>query len=396
MRRYTVCLAARMAPPELRAAHWNDELERIERAFAETARVRDLRGGTPHEERTLLRQSGLLTLTIGAQHGGQGESFGTLLEVVQRIARVDSSLAHVFAFHHLMLSSLQLFGSSEQWGRAHEETVRDRLFWGNALNPKDTRARLTRAPQGYLLSGEKSFCSGARDSDRLLVSAIEAETGKLVILVVPTRREGIETLDDWDAFGQRQTDSGSVIFREVQVSEEEILRSPGPLTTPRSSLRPCLAQAILAHVYLGIAEGAWSEVNTLGTQKLGTRAEDPYVLLRAGELSLLLEGARALAERARVEIDRALSLGDAIDERERGLLALGVARAKASSTHVGLAVAQGIFEILGPRATSASRALDRYWRNIRVHTLHDPVDHKLREIGAFELTGELPSPSFYS
>ena len=385
-----------MASPELRAAHWNDELERIERAFAETARARDLKGGTPLEERNLLRQSGLLTLTIGAQHGGQGESFGTLLDVVRRIARVDSSLAHVFAFHHLMLASLQLFGSSEQWERAHEETARDQLFWGNALNPKDTRARLTRGPQGYRLSGEKSFCSGARDSDRLLVSAIEAETEKLAILVVPTRREGIEALSDWDAFGQRQTDSGSVIFREVPVDEREILRSPGPLTTPRSSIRPCLAQAILAHVYLGIAEGAWSEVSTLGAAKLGARADDPYVLLRAGELSVLLEGARALAARSRVEVDRALSLGEAIDERQRGLLALDVARAKASSTRAGLAVAQGIFEILGPRATGASRALDRYWRNVRVHTLHDPVDHKLREIGAFELTGEVPPPSFYS
>jgi hypothetical protein len=25
--------------------------------------------------------------------------------------------------------------------------------------------------------------------------------------------------------------------------------------------------------------------------------------------------------------------------------------------------------------------MNRFWRNLRTHTLHDPVDHNLREIG---------------
>ena len=40
--------------------------------------------------------------------------------------------------------------------------------------------------------------------------------------------------------------------------------------------------------------------------------------------------------------------------------------------------------------------LDRFWRNARVHTLHDPVDVKLRDIGRHALSGQVPEPGSYS
>jgi hypothetical protein len=36
------------------------------------------------------------------------------------------------------------------------------------------------------------------------------------------------------------------------------------------------------------------------------------------------------------------------------------------------------------------------WRNLRTHTLHDPVGYKIRELGDWELNRQLPKPSFYS
>ena len=36
-------------------------------------------------------------------------------------------------------------------------------------------------------------------------------------------------------------------------------------------------------------------------------------------------------------------------------------------------------------------ALDRHWRNARVHTLHDPVRWKYHAIGAYRLNGTLPA-----
>jgi len=371
--------------------------------LAVTAVERDRRGGTAKHERDSIRESGLLALSIPADEGGWGASWATMLQAVRRLARVDGSLAHLFGFHHLLLATTRLFGDTWQWRGAYAGTVAERWFWGNALNPLDTRTTIRPDGDGHVVDGEKSFCSGARDSDRLIISALDSER-RLVVAAIPTTRDGIEIHDDWDNMGQRQTDSGSVTFRGVRVADHEILRTPGPLGSVWASLRPCLAQAILANVFLGLGEGALAQGRafTRGsgrawpTSGVATPAEDPYVLHRYGELWVGLEGARALADEAGAAFDRAWERGDRLTPQERGACALAIAAAKVATSRAGLDVASRIFEVTGARATVAKNGLDRFWRNVRTHTLHDPVDYKLRELGQWALGERLPTPSFYS
>jgi alkylation response protein AidB-like acyl-CoA dehydrogenase len=63
---------------------------------------------------------------------------------------------------------------------------------------------------------------------------------------------------------------------------------------------------------------------------------------------------------------------------------------------VGLDVASRFFETTGARSAHGALRLDRFWRNLRLQTLHDPLDYKLQEIGSWVLHGEVPAPSFYS
>jgi len=386
---------------------WRSTVDTLKQALAATAVARDQRGGTAKAERDLLRQSGLLTLSIPAAQGGLGANWADTLSVVREFAQVDSSLAHLFAFHHLLLATTRLFGQPSQWQPWHEQTVEQRWFWGNALNPLDkttVAAPLQTGHQaGYLFRGRKSFCSGASDSDMLLASALN-DQGRLVIGVVPTARRGINVLDDWDNMGQRQTDSGSVVFDDVLVSADELLTDPGPLSTPFACLRPLLAQLILANIYLGLGEGALQEAREFtlahGRPWIASPAakahEDLYVLGHYGDFWLALHGARALVEQAGRTLDAAWRQGAALTEEARGEAAIAVAAAKVASTRASLEVAHRMFEVTGARATTAALRLDRYWRNLRVHTLHDPVDYKVRELGDFALNARHPAPSFYS
>ncbi|WP_244137250.1 amidohydrolase family protein [Burkholderia pyrrocinia] len=59
-------------------------------------------------------------------------------------------------------------------------------------------------------------------------------------------------------------------------------------------------------------------------------------------------------------------------------------------------LSEALFDACGARATAASLGLDRFWRNARTHTLHDPLDYRLRDVGRFALTGELPPASLYT
>jgi len=67
-----------------------------------------------------------------------------------------------------------------------------------------------------------------------------------------------------------------------------------------------------------------------------------------------------------------------------------------AATRHGLDLCNRLFEVTGARATHASLRLDRFWRNLRTQTLHDPVDYRIHELGDWALNGTRPTPSFYS
>lgn len=371
--------------------------------FAQTAAERDKRGGNPKTERDLIRASGLLSLSIPRQYGGQAADWSTLFSTIRTFAQVDSSLAHVYGFHHLLIATVQLFAQPEQYAAWFEQTARENLFWGNALNPLDRRTTAEQiSAQEYIFHGEKSFCSGSIDSDMLLCSAYDAE-GKLLIGVIPTAREGVCFLGDWNNMGQRQTDSGTSQFQQVSIQQDELLLNPGPLSTPYSSLRPLIAQLIFVHLFLGVAEGAFEVAKqAVQTQKAWSTSlveqavQDPFTQKHFAEFYVQLESVRLLAQQAVAALQQAWQQGETLTAEQRGQVSIAIATAKIAATNTSLYVTQNIFQVMGARATTAQLNLDRFWRNVRTQTLHDPIDYKYQEVGEWVLTGQVPKPSFYA
>lgn len=80
----------------------------------------------------------------------------------------------------------------------------------------------------------------------------------------------------------------------------------------------------------------------------------------------------------------------------RGEVAEWVASVKVTATDTGLRVTSGVFEVTGAKSTATKVSLDRFWRDIRTHTLHDPVSYKNRELGRYQLLGEIPEPTWYT
>lgn len=403
-------MSALLSDPPALAAAFDPEaaVQHLARALAETAIERDRQGGHAAAERGLIRQSGLLTLSIPRAWGGQGADAPTVFRTIRRLAEVDSALAHVYGFHHLQVASVVLYGQPEQQRRLLQQTVREGWFWGNALNPLDTRLVATAVEGGWMLSGIKNYASGSVGSDRLLISA-HAPTGEggraqLMVASLPTNSPGITVEQDWDSFGQRQTDSGTVRFDQVFLPQDDVLQAPGLEATPRATLRSQFAQLVMANLYAGIAGGAFEAARSF-TMELGKPwvlarvprvQDDPFIQHRYGQLRLMLRPAQVFTESAAVALQAALDLGEAITPQQRGEVAVAIAEAKALSHRAAMEISSQFFELTGARSTSARFGFDRFWRNARVHTLHDPVDYKLRDIGRFVLDGQVPEPTSYS
>lgn len=378
--------------------------QQLVQEFAKTAKERDVAGGTPKYERDLIRQSGLLTLSIPQQYGGLGGNWQEVFQIVRLFAQVDSSIAHVFGFHHLLLATVRLFAEPAQWQRWYALTASNSWFWGNALNPLDKRTVIKTFNGWREFSGKKSFCSGALDSDMLIASGVDESTGQLQLAAIPSTRSGITLFHDWDNIGQRQTDSGSADFYRVRVDDDEMLLSPGPLSTPFASLRPLIAQLMFVNLFLGIAEGAFAEAKQYTRHEarpwflsgIQSVEQDPYVLRHYGEFFVALESVRLLNQQAIERLQLAWNKAENLTSDERGQVAITVATAKVAATRAGLDITSRLFEVTGARATHAALRFDRFWRNLRTQTLHDPVDYKINELGQWALNDSLPPPTFYS
>jgi len=282
---------------------------------------------------------------------------------------------------------------------------RERLFWGGVQNPRGgSLVTLTRDGDGFVLNGRKTFASGVSLGDLLSVTAIHED--ELAFVTVPGGREGIVPLHDWDNIGQRLTDSGGVEFNGVRVARDEIL-GEDPITgrtiTPHQTLVTPHWQLAFVNFYIGTAEGAieeaqeWTRANAAPWETSGVDAatDDAYVLETLGEVVSAVRAASLLADRAGDALQAALDIGPSLTPEERAEAAVAIYEAKVQTTKVSLDAASRLFEIQGARATTAAYGFDRHWRNLRTHTVHDPVAYKAREVGDWALNRRGPEFSLY-
>ena len=138
----------------------------------ETAAERDRANKAPREEIELLRGHDLLQVQEPAAYGGSGLNYAQASTITRRIARGDTSVAHLLGYHFAQPRIAALFGTPEQADRQSRVNAERKLFWGGIQNPRGgSDVVLTRDGDGFRLNGRRSFASGASLGDQLSVTA---------------------------------------------------------------------------------------------------------------------------------------------------------------------------------------------------------------------------------
>ncbi|MFC5065167.1 acyl-CoA dehydrogenase family protein [Actinomycetospora atypica] len=400
----TIDIAALPAPTT--EAGWLERARLVRRVLESDAAERDRAGATPYAEVALLKDSGLVTVLGPPEHGGAGLEWPAAYRIVREVAAGDGSIGQLLGYHYLWFWAARLVGTPEQIAAVEEQATVNRWFFGGAVNPRDADVVITDEGDSIVYRGRKSFSTGSKVSDVTVLEGVVENTDTHVFAIVPSDQPALQFHDDWDNIGQRLTESGSVTIDGVRVPWTDAAGFRDKQFTPRvyNTLNVPVIQLVFVNFYLGIARGA------LDTAAEYTRTvtrpwlhggheravDEPYVLDTYGELWSRLWAAEALADAVAVESLTIHRDPDGVTQQARGEHEVRVAAAKAQATDVALDVTARIFEVVGARGTTSSLALDRFWRNVRTHSLHDPVAYKRREVGAFTLTGELPPPTWYS
>ena len=377
----------------LNAAHTLAQAARLQAA------KRDQQRKLPWAQIEQFTRSGLGSISIPREYGGPQVSFVTLAEVFAIISAADPALGQIPQNHFGILHLLQ-GAATERQKKQLFQSVLDGWRIGNGgpergtKNTLELKARITAQGDGYVISGQKFYSTGALFAHWVAVKALN-DDGKQVMAFVRRGTEGLRIVDDWSGFGQRTTASGTVLLNQVPVDAELVVENWRIGETP--NIQGAVSQLIQAAIDAGIARGALDDTIAFVRErsrpwvdaKVERASDDLYVIADIGKLKIELHAAEALLRKAGQVLDQVSAAPITAQSAARASIA--VAEAKVLTTEVSLLVSEKLFELAGSRATLAEFNLDRHWRNARVHTLHDPVRWKYHAIGAFRLNGTPPA-----
>lgn len=369
---------------------------------------RELSGAWPEPELRRIGESGLLGIIVPAAQGGPDLPRATAVEVLRILSQADSAVGQLLLSHFVLSQAISGLEHSDPAPRIYRDVLAGAQL-GNATVERGTRTSadrlttVTRQGDGtWRLNGTKYYATGTLGATWIAVAAripgTEPSHGATVF-VRPSDPGVTLNLDRWSSFGQRGTASGEVVFDNVVVEGEFVIDEgpdPDPVTAPPSVLG-AFDQALHAAVDIGIARAALEDGARFVTTKsrpwfeagVDNAADEPHVVRRFGELTARLYALEALLAHGAGLVDDALSAPE-VTRDEAAAASLRVAAAKALAQEFAVEIASGIFELAGASATDRGHALDRHWRNVRVHSLHDPARWKYVHIGNHTLRGTKP------
>ncbi|MCL6184984.1 SfnB family sulfur acquisition oxidoreductase [Acinetobacter baumannii] len=364
--------------------------------FKKTAVERDAKRILPYTEIDSLSQSGLWAITVPKQYGGAEVSSHTVAKVIALLSGADGSIGQIPQNHFYALEVLRNTGTEAQKQRLYGEVLNGTRF-GNALAEFKTKTSTHKQTNirphenGYLIQGEKFYCTGSLFAHRIPTLVLD-DAGREYLAFVKSGSQGLKLVDDWSGFGQKTTGSGTVKFDQVFVDADDVI----PFDT--AFLQPTLvgpfAQIMHASIEVGIARGAFEESLQRVHQarpwidsNVETANQDPLTIYELGRIAVDVRASEVLLKQAAQSIDAAK-----IETTPESIAkaSIDVAKVRAHSTDIALKASSKLIELAGSRGSQSQDGLDRFWRNARVHTLHDAARWKYYFIGDYVLNGVLP------
>ncbi|MGQ8975493.1 MULTISPECIES: SfnB family sulfur acquisition oxidoreductase [Acinetobacter] len=357
---------------------------------------RDAERILPFEEIEAYSQSGLWAITVPKEYGGAEVSSYTVAQVIALMSGVDGSIGQIPQNHFYGLEILRNNGTEQQKHKLYAEVLKGARF-GNALAEFKTKTAAQRqtairkTEQGYVINGEKFYCTGSLFAHRIPTLVVD-ENEQQFLAFVPRDSAGLTLIDDWSGFGQRTTGSGTVKFDNVPVLEEDVVRFDTAYSRP--TISGPFAQLLHASIETGIARAAFEETLNRVRQArpwidsgVDQARDDPLTKFELGRVVADVRASEVLLKQAAYAVDAAKANPT---ETSVAKASLDVAKARAHSTETALKASSKLIELAGSRGSQREDGLDRFWRNARVHTLHDASRWKYYFIANYLLNGVLP------
>ncbi|MFV0474216.1 MAG: isovaleryl-CoA dehydrogenase [Pikeienuella sp.] len=181
---------------------------------------------------------GLLGVTVEEEYGGAGLGYLAHVVAMEEISRASASVGLSYGAHsNLCVNQIRLNGSDEQKRRYLPRLVSGEHVGALAMSEAGAgsdvismKLRAEKKNDRFVLNGTKYWITNGPDADTLVVYARsdpEAGSRGLTAFIVEREMKGFSTGPHFDKLGMRGSNTGELIFEDVEIPFENILGEEG-------------------------------------------------------------------------------------------------------------------------------------------------------------------------
>ncbi len=360
--------------------------------IAERAARIDRTEAYPWDNVETLTEAGFMGMTIPAAYGGRGLSFLDATLVVEEMAKVCGITARIVVEANMGgIAAIMKYGNEAQRQLAAGLVLAGdkpaicitEPEAGSAASELTTRA--DQRGDHYILNGKKHWITGGGVSKLHIIFARVfdeqgREQGIAGFIAVRGEAEGLEIGKRTHTMGLRGIPETEVIFRNLAVPAEMMLRPPSGLQQGFAGLMDAYnSQRVgAAAVSLGLAQGAYELALDYAQRReqFGRPiAEFQGLQWMLADMSMQLSAARLLIHKA------AAGAGDGFPDM------VAAAQAKIFAAEMGQKVTNDALQIFGAAGYSRDLPLERMVRDARMFTIGGGTAQILRTVVAGGLLG---------
>ena len=218
----------------LREATHKFAQERIKPLAAEIDRTNEF----PSHLWKELGDMGLLGVTVEEEYGGAGMGYLAHAVALEEVARASASVSLSYGAHsNLCVNQIKLNGNEEQKRKYLPGLVSGEHVGALAMSEPTAgsdvvsmKLRADKKNDRFVLNGNKYWITNGPDADTLVVYAktdMDAGPRGITAFLIEKSMAGFSTSPHFDKLGMRGSNTGELIFEDVEVPFENILGEEG-------------------------------------------------------------------------------------------------------------------------------------------------------------------------
>lgn len=181
---------------------------------------------------------GLLGITADADFGGSGMGYLAHVIAVEEISRASGSVGLSFGAHsNLCINQISRWGTREQKEQYLPQLCSGENIGALAMSEPNAgsdvvslRLRAEKRNDRFVLNGTKMWITNGPDADTMVVYAKtdpEAKARGITAFIVESKMPGFSVAQKLDKLGMRGSNTGELVFDNVEVPFENILGEEG-------------------------------------------------------------------------------------------------------------------------------------------------------------------------